>query len=92
MDMQFTPHAIDRVTNRYGHIVSYGEVQAAVTNRVGNCCPANGKLEIVVKKLSHSVRVVDPEMFMTGYACGDTVIAKCLIKNGGCYIDTIVLR
>lgn len=92
MDMQFSTHAIDRVQNRYSHVVTYGEVQAAVMARVCGCNVRPGKLEIKVKKLPHSTKVVDPTMFMTGYACGDTIIAKCIIRNDGCYIDTIVLR
>lgn len=92
MDVQFEKHALDRTLGRYSRFVTYGEVQNAVVNRVSNCRPVVGRLEVLVKQLPVSVKVVDPEMFMRGYACGDKIVAKCIIRPDGCYIETIVLR
>lgn len=92
MEFEITPHAIDRIRGRYMDVVNYGEVYAAMAERLSNANYRDGKVEIVIKKLPQPTKIIDPEMFLSGYACGSTVIAKCIVRNGGVYVDTVVLR
>jgi len=91
MDFQFTPHAIERLLGRYGSLVAYGEVQAAVSAKCANGQLRKGDNEVLVKTLPNVIEVKD-ETALNGRTRGTKVMALLHVNGVGAFIDTIVLR
>lgn len=91
MDIQFSNHAIERVTGRFSRLAEYIEVYVAVSQKAKANQLRPGNNEVLVKILRGPVKVKDPTC-VDGSVKGDRIVALCTVKNGGCYIDTVVLR
>lgn len=87
MNFQFSSHAIDRVMGRLSSVVTYAEVQQAMTHQQMR----RGDNQVLVKRLEHPVRIKD-ETAINGYVQGDKVYAEVTMRNDGAVIDTVALR
>ena len=86
MNVQFSSHAVERVCGRMSNVVTYGEVQSALTAK--ELRP--GKFRIQVKQLPNAVIVKDEEA-LGGTVKGDKVFALISVAKEGAMVDTIAL-
>lgn len=85
-EVQFTPHALERVLGRMSPVVTYAEVQAAVAaSPVANC-----HRRLIVKRLARPAKIADAETY-SGFVQGDVVYAHVSPVNGGWMVDTVCL-
>ncbi len=84
--VQFSSHAIERVLGRLSAVISYGEVQSALSAKQFRKCDNR----ILVKILDHAIEIKDSDA-ISGRVRGDKVYALVTILDGNCRVDSIAL-
>lgn len=85
----FTWHAMDRITNRLGDYITYGQVQSVLKQAH---LPKAGQAQVTITTLGKVVRVNDPAL-LNGYTQGDKIVARVEVMDGGTsvHVQTVVL-
>jgi hypothetical protein len=84
--VEFTPHALDRVLNRYNGLTNYGEVQTVLVNTK----LTNGMHQVTIKTLKQVTTVFD-ENSKSGQITGRRITAVVETKNNS-EVKIITLR